>query len=156
MSNTKNKLWIFQSNRTLSPFEEERIYHIITDFLHSWASHGADLKSEFQILDHKFIIVSVDEAQAKATGCSIDSLNRCIRQIDAEYHLDLLNRLWVSYETEKGEIETLPMDKFKEKIRSAQLSPDTFVYNLSVSTPDEFYKKFKQPLKESWAKVYLN
>ncbi len=153
--NTKNKLWVFQANRTLTQEEENHVSVILADFLQSWASHGADLKSEFQILDHKFLIVLVDENHTQATGCSIDSLNQCIRQIDAEYHLGLLNRLLVSYEIENGEIKTLPMNEFKEKVKSSELSPETAVYNLSVSTPNEFREKFRQPLKESWAKIYL-
>ncbi len=152
---TKNKLWIFQANRVLTQTEENAISQLLVDFLQSWNSHGADLKSEFQILDHKFIIINVDEDQAKTTGCSIDSLNQCVRQIDAEYHLDLLNRLLISYEVEKGEIATLSISEFKEKVKSSQLSPDTTVYNLSVSTDIEFKEKFKQPLKNSWARIYM-
>ncbi|MDR2121552.1 MAG: hypothetical protein LBP34_00365 [Flavobacteriaceae bacterium] len=153
--NTTNKLWIFQSNRILTPVEEQDISQILSGFLQSWAAHGADLKSEFQILEHKFIVIHVDENQTKATGCSIDSLNQCIRKIDALYGLDLLNRLWVSFEPKEGIIETLPIDTFKEKVKSAQISPDTYVYNLSVCTLEEFKEKFRQPLKESWAGIYL-
>jgi hypothetical protein len=154
--NSINKLWIFQADKILTYTEEDKINQVMTDFLKSWASHGDALKSDFEILEHKFIIVRADENQTKASGCSIDSLHQCIRQIDSEFHLNLLNRLLVSYEAENQEIKTLSVSEFKEKIRSSRLSPETPVYDLSISSYDEFKEKFKQPLKNSWAKIYLN
>ncbi|WP_128330315.1 hypothetical protein [Apibacter sp. HY039] len=150
-----NKLWVFQSNRVLSSVEENQISEILSNFLDSWAAHGADLKSNLKILDHKFIIIEVDENQTKASGCSIDSLNQCIRQIDAEYNLELLNRLLVSFESKDGKLETIPMKQFKEKIKTSEIDGNSYVYNLSVSSPEEFQSQFKLPLKESWAKSYL-
>ncbi|PQL95892.1 hypothetical protein [Apibacter adventoris] len=150
-----NKLWVFQSKRTITVKEEEEILEKIHYFLKSWAAHGAELKSEINILDHKFLIISVDEAQTKASGCSIDSLNQCIREIDAQYHLELLNRLWISYKENNKDIETIALKDFKEKVKAGLLSPDTWVYNLSVSSSEEFNEKFKQPLYKSWAKIYL-
>lgn len=153
--NNFSKLWVFQSKRFLTPEEIQDITKILTDFLKTWAAHGADLKSELTITKNKFIIIAVDENQAKATGCSIDKLNQCIRQIDQKYQLELLNRLWVSYEDDKGEITTVPMISFKEKIKSAQISPETYIYNLAISTSKEFEEKFRLPLKESWASVFM-
>lgn len=153
--NNFSKLWVFQSRRFLTPEEIQDITKILTDFLKTWAAHGADLKSELTITKNKFIIIAVDENQAKATGCSIDKLNQCIRQIDQKYQLELLNRLWVSYEDDKGEITTVPMISFKEKIKSAQISPETNIYNLAISTSKEFEEKFRLPLKESWASVFM-
>ncbi|MCO6564021.1 MAG: hypothetical protein J6581_01110 [Apibacter sp.] len=153
--NNFSKLWVFQSRRFLSSEEKQDISYTISNFLKSWAAHGADLKSEFKIIKNKFIIISVDENQTKATGCSIDKLNQCIKRIDYKYQLDLLNRLWVSYQDDSGDIATVSMSSFKEKIKSAQITPDTYIYNLAISTSKEFEEKFKQPLKESWAKIYM-
>ena len=89
------------------------------------------------------------------SGCSLDKLNQCMREIDHIYHLELLNRLWVSFEDTNGNINTIPISSFKEKIKSEEITPDTYVYNLSVNTPKEFEEKFKQPLKNSWAKIYM-
>jgi hypothetical protein len=152
---TTDKLWVFQSNRIFTLVEEQDISYAISTFLQSWESHGADIKSEFEIFEHKFIIIRVDEKQTKASGCSIDRLNQCIRQIDAKYQLNLLNRLWISFEDGEGMIETVPISTFKERVKSEQINPETYIYDLSVSTPDEFKEKFRQPLKESWAKIYL-
>lgn len=153
--NNFSKLWVFQSRRFLTLEEIQDINKTLTDFLKTWAAHGADLKSELTIIKNKFIIIEVDENQAKATGCSIDKLNQCIRQIDQKYQLDLLNRLWVSYEDDKGEITTVPMNSFKEKIKSAQIFPETYIYNLAISTSKEFEEKFRLPLKESWARIFM-
>lgn len=154
--NKNFKLFIFQSNRLLSVSEEAIITEILTVFLQSWNAHGADLKSKLKILNHKFIVIEVDEEQAKASGCSMDKLNQCIRDIDSQFNLDLLNRLLVSFQKEENsEIETIPLNKFKEKIKNSEISSDSIVYNLSVSNSDEFKSKFKQPLKDSWANIYI-
>lgn len=150
------KLWIFQSKKAFSEREEKNIWQKLNSFLNSWTAHGAELESEIKIVDHKFLIIEVNEAQTKATGCSIDSLNQCIREIDAEYNLGLLNRLWISYKERNKDIETIPLKDFKEKVKAKQLPLDAWVYDLSVSSSDEFNEKFKLPLSNSWAKIYLN
>lgn len=155
MMNNFCRLWIFQSNRFLNNEEKQNISDIISKFLASWAAHGADLKSELRIIEDKFIVIMVDEDQTRATGCSLDKLNQCMREIDHIYHLELLNRLWVSFEDTNGNINTIPISSFKEKIKSEEITPNTYVYNLSVNTPKEFEEKFKQPLKNSWAKIYM-
>lgn len=150
------KVWIYQSNRILSSSEEEYIIKYLSNFLNTWAAHGDALKSELKILDHKFMIVQVDESQAKASGCSIDKLNQCIRDIDNHLNLDLLNRLLVSYQnTKDSQIQTVPLHIFKELIKNSEIDSQTLVYNLSVDNSLDFKTKFKLPLKDSWASIYL-
>ncbi|MDR3272370.1 MAG: hypothetical protein LBT29_02640 [Flavobacteriaceae bacterium] len=151
-----SKLWIFQSRRILTEQEEQNIAEMIETFLQSWAAHGKEMKSDYKILNHKFIVITADENHTKATGCSMDSLNRLARDINAEYDLDLLNRLWISYETAEKDIKTILLNEFKQSVKNGLFDLNTIIYNLSVSSAKEFNEKFKQPLHQSWAKIYLN
>ena len=45
----ESRVWIYQSNRTLSPLEIIEIEDKIKDFLISWTAHGSDLQASFLI-----------------------------------------------------------------------------------------------------------
>jgi len=151
-----NKLWVFQSKRALAGQEEQDIAKMVERFLQSWAAHGKEIKSDYKILNHRFIIITADENHTKATGCSMDSLNQLARDINAKYDLDLLNRLWVSYKATEKDIKTIPLDEFKKSVKNRELCSDTIVYNLSVCSVKEFDEKFRLPLYKSWAKMFLS
>lgn len=150
------KLWVFQSKRTLTSPEIQDISEKINAFVQSWDAHNHALKANFSIEENRFIVITVDENQTVASGCSIDKLNGLMRQIDSQYQLDLMNRLWVSYQPKEGKINTLLLSDFKKNIKEEKIPEDSWVYNLSVSTVTEYKEKFKLPLKDSWAASFLS
>ena len=77
-----SKVWVYQSNRKLTDSEVETISNSGLAFIEQWAAHGASLKASFDVLYNRFIILSVDEKQAMASGCSIDSSIRFIKEIE--------------------------------------------------------------------------
>ena len=50
----ESRVWIYQSNRTLSPLEIIEIEDKIKDFLISWTAHGSDLQASYRVLDRFF------------------------------------------------------------------------------------------------------
>jgi hypothetical protein len=68
----ESRIWIYQSNRTLSITEINEIESKIKDFLISWTAHGSDLQASFIIKYSRFIVISLNESFNLATGCSID------------------------------------------------------------------------------------
>ncbi len=82
------------------------------DFLPTWNAHGKGLTSSFKI-DHKqFIIITVDEEKVQASGCSMDSLNGVMREIEAEYQLGIFDRMKACYK-ENGESKNHEIDRFQ-------------------------------------------
>ena len=77
----ESRVWIYQSNRTLSPLEIIEIEDKIKDFLISWTAHGSDLQASFLIKYNRFIVISLNESFNIATGCSIDSSVRFIQDL---------------------------------------------------------------------------
>ena len=65
--NNESRVWVFQSNRTISKEETSEIELKIKDFLISWTAHGNDLEASFIIKYGRFIIISLNESSAKAT-----------------------------------------------------------------------------------------
>ncbi|WP_414820069.1 hypothetical protein, partial [Staphylococcus epidermidis] len=92
-----------------------------------------------------------DENQATASGCSIDKLTKIVREIDADYSFDLLNRMLVSYENEQEVfIEKLPT--FKQQVKLGEIK-NVKVFNNGISSLNDFKQNWLLPIEESWAKT---
>jgi hypothetical protein len=85
-----------------------------------------------------------------ASGCSIDALGKVMREIDEEYQLGLFDRMKASF-VENGEVKTLKLLDFKNKLRNGELSKDIEVFDFSKNTYLDFLSHFLLPLEKSWA-----
>jgi hypothetical protein len=59
------------------------------------------------VLLNRFVIIAADEDRLAASGCSIDSSVRFIKQLGQEFNLDFFNRLMV-YVLREREILRIP------------------------------------------------
>ncbi|MGV0979447.1 ABC transporter ATPase [Empedobacter falsenii] len=149
-----SRIWIFQANRKFSTEEKQAITAKLNIFIADWNAHGAELLADFDLPYDQFIVVGVDENQATASGCSIDKLTKIVREIDADYSFDLLNRMLVSYENEEEVfIEKLPT--FKQKVKEGEIK-NVKVFNNGISSLNDFKNNWLLPIEESWAKTLLN
>ena len=149
-----SRIWIFQANRKFSTEEKEIINSKLNNFIADWNAHGAELLADFELPYDQFIVVGVDESQATASGCSIDKLTKLVRELDADYQFDLLNRMLVSYENDTEVlIEKLPT--FKQKVKDGEIK-NVKVFNNGVSSLNDFKQNWLLPIEESWAKTLLN
>jgi hypothetical protein len=143
------RVWVFQSIRTLNTAEIAEIDQQLDQFLSKWAAHGSALKSGFEIRFNRFIVVAVDEAQANATGCSIDSLMRLIQAIDEKYSLNLFDRMRVSYRTNLG-IEQCDANEFRKKWSAGDVGLDTVVFNNVIETLGDLNKNWETTARACW------
>ena len=141
---------IYPASRPFSPKEAKDIAERLYEFLSTWAAHGKPLEASFKIEKNQFIVICVDEEKEMASGCSIDALGGLMREFDKEYELGLFDRMKASY-VENGEVKTLKLLDFKNKIRSGELSRDIEVFDFSKNTYLDFLSHFLQPLNRSWA-----
>lgn len=150
-----SKVWIFQSIRNFTEKEQIEIEQILNKFMEEWNAHGAALSSDFSIYHNRFIVIATDENQVQASGCSIDSMTRVIKSIEEKYKFGLLNRMLISYRS-GSDIMTLPLPKFKQKVKSGELNEETIIFNNSLTHLDKFNAQWEIPVKESWAKSLIN
>ena len=149
-----SRIWIFQANRKFSVEEKQAITAKLNNFIADWNAHGAELLADFDLPYDQFIVVGVAENQATASGCSIDKLTKIVREIDADYAFDLLNRMLVAYENEQEVfIEKLPT--FKQKVKEGEIK-NVKVFNNGISSLNDFKQNWLLPIEESWAKTLLN
>ena len=149
------RVWVYQSNTLLSVDEVNKISEEGKAFIESWTAHGAALKASFDILYKRFIIISVDEKQAMASGCSIDKSLAFIKSLEQQYNLKLLDRMQVAYRKEQ-EIEVCSLPEFEKLAVKGIVTSSTIVFNNMVTTKEAFDHSWEVPLQESWQKKVLN
>jgi len=92
-----SRIWIYPSQRPLTPDELVSIKEKITAFLEDWTAHGADLQAGFCIPYDQFIVIALNEDSQSATGCSIDKSVHFIQSLEKEYDLVLLDKMNVNH-----------------------------------------------------------
>ncbi|MFN0188621.1 MAG: hypothetical protein ACKVQV_07965 [Bacteroidia bacterium] len=149
------RIWIFPSSRLLSPSEVGKIEELSSSFLQSWTAHKVDLDAAFKIIDHAFLVISVDEKNTGASGCSLDKLHQFVKQLGAELSVSFLDRLNVAFLQENGQTSILPLKEVERKIQQSEMNADTKVYDITLLSVEELTSKFKVPLSTTWLNRYL-
>ena len=63
-----SRVWIYQSDRVLTEQELVFVKQRLLEFCNNWKAHQVHLKSSYQVLHNRFIILLVDEQQVNASG----------------------------------------------------------------------------------------
>lgn len=135
------RLWSYQSDRKLTPTEKVWIEEILPPFLTDWAAHGAKLNAFGTVLGDYHLILVVNEDQANASGCSIDSSVRFIKHLEKELGVSFFNRLKMLVDNGQEEF-------FTSYGELAQLDQNALVYNNMVMTVGEWKKSWKVPVSD--------
>lgn len=145
-----NKVWVYQADRFLSDSEVTQMQERLDDFVTSWTAHGSDLVGKGSFLQHLFLILEVDEAQAGVTGCSIDKSVHFIKSLGNEFAVDFFNRTKIAYLDATGNIQLVNRDKFEALIQEEAVTKDTIVYNNLILDAAQLETTWEVPLRESW------
>lgn len=144
-----SRIWIYQANRKLTEDEAIAISEKIAVFLTNWTAHGANLEAGFEIKYSRFIVIGLNQANASASGCSIDASVHFIQQLEKEFAVDLLDKMNVTYYT--GEfIAHKTLQEFKAMAKAKSVSKNTVVFNNLVNTKAEYLDSWEVPAAESW------
>lgn len=144
------KVIIYPASRAMTAKEVKKITEKLYDFLPSWNAHGKSLTSSFKIDYKQFIIITVDEEKVQASGCSMDSLNGLMRELEAEYQLGVFDRMKACY-LENGEVKTMKLTDFRTAVRNGEIGEDVQVFDFSKDTYVNYLSDFLLPFKRSWA-----
>ncbi|MDN3687900.1 hypothetical protein [Cyclobacterium jeungdonense] len=148
------RVWVYQANR---PFKEEEKTWIISklvSFCNQWNTHGSPMPTSFDIKFDQFIVLAVDEGQLGASGCSIDSSIRVLREIETQLSIKLLDSGKVSYLSESG-VNVAFLPEIKTHIQEGQLQPGSKVFNPSVNKIADLNNEWLIPAESSWLKKYF-
>lgn len=149
-----SRIWIYQSNRKLSEDEVNEISLKTTEFLNQWTAHGKDLEAGFEIRYNRFIVIGLNQENASATGCSIDSSVYFIQALEKEYNLDLMDKMNVTFYN--GDfIAHKSLADFKKMAKARSVSKNTIVFNNLVVTKGEYNDHWEVAAKDSWHSRFL-
>ena len=143
-----SKLWIYGSNKTLSLGQEEYILEKIGRYLQNWEYHKNPLTAAVKILESRFIVIALDHHEYGVGGCSIDSLQRIIQQLEIELDLSLFNRLNVFCKI-KDEVHCVSSIELKSIATS-----DTLFYDLSIEKKSDL-NTYLKPISDGWCSRFI-
>lgn len=148
------RLWVFQSNRVLSDVEARTIENLASQFITRWTSHGARITACCSVFYNRFVVFAIDEQQAQAGGCSIDSLNGFVKELGQSFIVNFFDRLQVAYRHE-NEIRSCQLSEFEKLAQQKIVDESTIVFNNMVISKSAFENEWEVPVKNSWHKRVL-
>lgn len=148
------RVWIYQSSRKFSPEEIEFITEKLTSFCDKWNTHGNLMPASYSIAYDQIIILSVDESNLGASGCSIDSSVRALRELEQKLEVNLLDQGKVSF-IEDGKVVTGGLREVKDYIHAGNLQEETTVFNPMVNNKKDLAERWLIPARDSWLKKYF-
>lgn len=126
-----SRLWLYQSNRMLTPSEIKEINNQIEGFVQKWAAHGNKLWADAAILNPYFIAFVVDDALTPPSGCSIDASVHFLKELGKQFNIDFFTRTKVCLLNEDNKIDQIDFDKLKElNLKGNELLFDPLISNL--------------------------
>ena len=146
----QTRIWIYQSNRLFKTDEITKINSILNGFSKEWATHGNQMASKCFVVEPCFIIMAVDQSIVAASGCSIDSSVKILKQIEKEFDLDLFDRLNLSYIDSSGVVQLIKMDEFQNGLKNGVFTADTIVFNNLIDNLPDLNAKWKTKVANSW------
>ncbi|WP_186753694.1 hypothetical protein [Echinicola salinicaeni] len=149
------RVWVYQANRKFTPEEIQLIESRLTAFCNQWNTHGNLMPTSFDIKYDQFIILSVDESKLGASGCSIDSSVKTLRELDQVLKVNLLDQGKVSF-VYQDDITISSLGDIKSYILSGILTSNSKVFNPIIQKKEDLQNKWLIPASESWLNRYFN
>ncbi len=149
-----SRIWIYQADRSFSLEEERVIFDVLKDFCSQWLAHGNPLQTSFKIQYHRFIILSVDESSAGASGCSIDGSVRVLKELGNQLNIDFFDRTKIAFLVD-GQIQSYPLGQLNFLFESNKLIASSPTFNNLVATKGEWEKSWQTTVERSWLIKYL-
>lgn len=149
-----SRVWIYQAGRSFTPTEKELVTNRLKAFCDGWNTHGNGMPSSFEILDDQVLILAVDESSLGASGCSIDSSVRTLRELENTLGINLTDQGKVSYKSATGELKVAPALGIKSKVVEGEIAVDTLVINPLIQRKAELEDVWISAGK-SWLNKYF-
>lgn len=148
------KAWVYQSDRLMDEDEVNYIKVVLDEFTAGWESHGEMLKATFEVIDHLFIVLFVDEQGNTMCGRAQDASVKLMKELESQLELSLLDRMVQAYKKD-DKVIPVSMNGLTELIENKEVNEDTIVFNNTITTKKEFDTAWEVPIKDSWHKQLL-
>ncbi len=143
------RVWVFPILENIDSEKAISLEKDLNDFVNEWTSHNMALQGSAKVLDDKLAIISVDESNHGASGCSIDKLMRFIQNLEGEYQINLLNKTMILVKKDK-ELKALALNEIKLALASGYLKPTDHYYDILVDNIGKLKSELLKQLDEGW------
>jgi hypothetical protein len=151
-----SRIWIYQADRKFNSDEERQIQSILNEFTSQWQAHGHSLAALGEVRHSQFIILSVDEQVAGATGCSIDKSVYLMKEIESEFNVNLFDRFRIAYRN-GNDVLNCSREEFEQLLKQGEINSETLVFNNMIGTRKDLTNSWEVPVKASWhAQVFAD
>ncbi len=148
------RIWVYTANRSLTDAEVLHINTALPVALGSWAAHGQPLLASARVIEHRFVIIAVDEDQTLPSGCSIDASTHFLKGLGQTLQVDFFDRS-IAFQGVDGHIETVPALAAKQAVVAGKIKAETLIFNSLVKTKAEFMTNWTQSAVDSWLRKYV-
>ncbi len=149
------RIWIYTLSKELINEQLVDFKNRCQNFVENWTAHEVNLDAAFNIEYNRFLMIKVNEQKYNASGCSIDKQLRFIKDLEALYNIELLNRMLVAYLDSESSVHVVKQSQISELLKTNQISENTLVFDNTISTATQLTNEWKKPLKETWLAKYL-
>lgn len=150
------RIWIYTLSKELTNEQLVDFKNRCQNFVENWTAHEVSLDASFSIEYNRFLIIKVNEQKYNASGCSIDKQLRFIKDLEALYNIELLNRMLVAYLDSESNVHVVKQSQISELLKTNLISENTLVFDNTISTATQFTNEWKKPLKNTWLAKFLN
>ena len=151
---SSSRVWIYPSNRILSPDELSQITSALTTFIEGWTAHNQALEASFEIRYNRFIVIGLNQEKVPASGCSIDASVHFIQQLEKEFDLVLLDKLNVDF-WQGSVLQHKSISDFKVMVKARSVVSSKKVFNHLVASKGEYEYSWEIEAHSSWHRRFF-
>ncbi len=145
------RVWVFATPRALSSDESGRLLSRVDDFVSRWLAHGHPVVGAREWRDDRFLLIAADEEATGVSGCSIDSLYRVLKEVEAEIGVPLTDASRVWYRGGDEQVRSATRAEFRELAQRGEVHGETQVFDNTVASVGAVRAgAWERPLRESW------
>lgn len=149
------RVWVFAANDVLSSDAESVLLAEADAFLSQWRAHGTPLLGARELREGRFLCVAVDERAAGASGCSVDTLFRRLRELEPTLGTSLIAGGQIFWRNADGTVERTTREQFAAHAAGGTIGAHTRVFDVSVTTLAGWRQAFELEVSSSWHARYL-
>jgi hypothetical protein len=142
------RVWVFASDQAVAGENTHRMLAQVDDFLDRWHAHGTPLTSAREWRDDRFLLIAADGEGA--SGCSIDGLFRALKTLGTQIGANLVTSGLVFYRDRDAVVQSVTRPQFSAAAGSGAVTPETPVFDTSLTTLGDVRARFERPASESW------
>jgi hypothetical protein len=147
------RIWVFGSDTPLIGAPAETMLAEVDRFLDQWKAHGMPLRAARDWREDRFLTVGIDPTVEQASGCSIDGLFRALQQLERVIGTRLVGGGRVFYRDRSGVPARATREEFESLAERGEVSGDTHVFDLTLTSLDDWRRRFESPARESFLKA---